>query len=118
MVALHLDFVAKPEESGELGKELATTIEAAQLWHEGLEGSVVLVSDREARLVTVLTFWDGKRFAAGREVRVAWIQKLLMPFADGVIRVHTSLPRFVGRGLREWSASPVMELTLMQVAAE
>jgi len=116
-VALHLDFVAKPDGSGELMTELATAIEATELLREGLEGSIVLVSDREARLVTVLTFWDGVQFAAGREVRIAWMQKLLRPFADGGIRAHTSFPRFVGHGLRELPAAKLIELTVAQVAA-
>ena len=45
--------------------------------------------------MTLLTFWDAQRFAVGRERRIAWVQKLLAPFADGPVRAQTSLPRFV-----------------------
>ena len=62
---------------------------------EGLETGLLLVSDREARLVTLLTFWDARRFANGRERRIAWMQKLLATFADGPVRAQTSTPRFV-----------------------
>ena len=95
MVALHLDFVARPNGSRELASELAAVLEAAKLADEGLASSLLLISDREARLVTLLTFWDRRRFMAARECRTAWMQKLLAPFADGSIRAHTSLPRFV-----------------------
>ena len=95
VVALHLDFVARPNGSGDLASELALAMEDAELGKEGLEASLLLVSDREARLVTLLTFWDSRRFLSARESRIAWIEKLVAPFADGSIRTHTSLPRFL-----------------------
>lgn len=95
VVALHLDFVAKPEGTKELNRELGVILEDAGLVQEGMETGLLLVSDREARLVTLLTFWDARRFAGGRERRIAWMQKLLAPFADGPVRAQTSLPRFV-----------------------
>ena len=94
-VALHFDFVARPNGSRDLASELALTLEDARLGNEGLEASLLLVSDREARLVTLLTFWDARRFRAAREPRIAWMQKLLAPFADGSIRAHSSLPQFL-----------------------
>lgn len=94
-VALHLDFVAKPEGASALNRELGLILKDAGLVEEGLETGLLLVSDREARLVTLLTFWDAQRFAGGRERRIAWMQKLLAPFADGPVRAQTSLPRLV-----------------------
>ena len=95
VVALHLDFVAKPDGAGELSSELRLMLNRAGLAQEGLESALLLVSDREARLVTLLTFWDAGRFATGREQRIAWMQKLLTAFADGPVRAQTSTPRFV-----------------------
>jgi hypothetical protein len=95
VVALHLDFVAKPDGTRELNRELGVVLKDAALVREGLETGLLLVSDREARLVTLLTFWDARRFAGGRERRIAWMQKLLAPYADGPIRAQTSMPRFV-----------------------
>jgi len=95
VVALHLDFVAKPAGTSELNRELGLVLKDAGLVREGLETGLLLVSDREARLVTLLTFWDGQRFANGRERRIAWMQKLLAPFADGPVRAQTSSPQFV-----------------------
>jgi len=92
---LHLDFVAKPNAAGELGRQLASVLKKAGLVEEGLESGLLLVSDREARLVTLLTFWDAERFQSRREQRIRWMQKLLAPFADGPVRAQTSTPRYV-----------------------
>jgi len=94
-VVLRLDFVAKPAANEGLHRRLATLLEQTRLQREGLESGVLLVSDREARLVTLLTFWDCARFNHARERRIAWMQKLLTPFADGIVRAHTSQPRFL-----------------------
>jgi hypothetical protein len=95
VVALHLDFVAKPEGTRELNSLVGAVLKEAGLVEEGLETALLLVSDREARLVTLLTFWDAGRFANARERRIMWMQKLLAPFADGPVRAQTSTPRFV-----------------------
>jgi hypothetical protein len=95
VLALHLDFVAKPNAAGELGQQLASVLKKAGLVEEGLESGLLLVSDREARLVTLLTFWDAERFQSRREQRIRWMQKLLAPFADGPVRAQTSTPRYV-----------------------
>ena len=95
VVALHLDFVAKPEGARELNSLVGAVLEEAGLAKEGLETALLLVSDREARLVTLLTFWDVGRFANARERRIAWMQKLLAPFADGPVRAQTSTPQLV-----------------------
>ena len=92
VMALHLDFVARPGSRSEWMNELAQAIENARL--EGLQACVVLVSDREARLVTLLTFWERRRFLAAREHCIAWMQKLLARFADGPIRARCSVPHF------------------------
>ena len=95
VVALHLDFVAKPEGTRELNSLVGTVLKQAGLADEGLETALLLVSDREARLVTLLTFWDASRFSSARERRIAWMQKLLSPFADGPVRAQTSTPKLV-----------------------
>lgn len=97
VIALHLDFVAKPEGARSLQRELASVLEDAGLVREGLQSGLLLVSDREARLVTLLTFWDAQLFATGRARRITWMQKLLLPFADGPVRAQTSAPHFVLR---------------------
>jgi hypothetical protein len=115
VVALHLDFVAKPDGAGELDRELELMLNRAGLAQEGLESALLLVSDREARLVTLLTFWDARRFATGREQRIAWMQKLLTAFADGLVRSQTSTPRFV---LAEQTTKMELRKSVLDGAAE
>jgi hypothetical protein len=115
LVALHLDFVAKPDGTGELNRQLGLMLNHAGLAEEGLESALLLVSDREARLVTLLTFWDARRFATGREQRIAWMQKLLAAFADGPVRAQTSTPRFV---LAEKAMEIAMDKSVLDGAAE
>ena len=95
LMALHLNFVAKPSIGLQWMNELAEAIENARLDKEGLQASVILMSDREARLVTLLTFWERGRFLATREYCIAWIERLLARFADGTIRAHSSVPQFL-----------------------
>jgi hypothetical protein len=95
LMVLHLNFVAKPSSGPEFMNQLAETIENARLDKEGLEASVMLMSDREARLVTLLTFWERSRFLATRKYCIAWMQRLLARFADGTIRAHSSVPQFL-----------------------
>ena len=95
VTVLHLDFVAKPQETKLLHRELSAVLKDAGLVREGLEHGLLFVADREARLVSLLTFWDAGLFTTGRERRIAWMQKLLSPFADGPVRVQISTPRLV-----------------------
>lgn len=117
VMALHLDFVARPDGARELNRELGAVLKRAGLVQEGLETGLLLVSDREARLVTLLTFWNAEQFASRREQRIAWMQKLLAPFADGPVRAQTSTPRYVlaespiGFGLEESATIRAEELT-------
>ena len=117
VMALHLDFVAKPNGARELNRELGAVLKRAGLVQEGLETGLLLVSDREARLVTLLTVWNAEQFASRREQRITWMQKLLAPFADGPVRAQTSTPRYVlaespiGFGLQESATIRPEELT-------
>ena len=90
--ALRIDFVARPQASGELEAGLACALQAARLEEAGMVASLLLVSDRESRLVTLLSFWDRRIFEPARERRVAWMEKLLAPFSDGAVRTQTGVP--------------------------
>jgi len=95
VAALHFDFVAKPDGTRALNCDLRDVLDASGLADEGLKTALLLVSDREARLVTLVTFWNAQRFATARERSIAWMQKLLTPFADGPVRAQTSTPQLV-----------------------
>jgi hypothetical protein len=93
--ALRIDFVASPGNSTDLASDVAKLLEHAELYREGLQASMLLVSDREARLVTLLTLWHAERFQTERERLITWTLKLVSRFADGPMRAHTSVARFL-----------------------
>ena len=93
--ALRLDFVAKPECAANAAATIGELLSAADLYREGLQSSMVLVSDREARLVTLLTLWDAYEFAASRERRASWLQKLVAGCAEGPVRSSSGFAHFV-----------------------
>jgi hypothetical protein len=89
--ALRIDFVAKPGDSVDVANQISDLLFQADLYREGLQSSALLVSDREARLVTLLTFWDVERFDRSRERLLSWIQRLIVNHSDGPIRASTSV---------------------------
>jgi len=95
IVALRVDFVAKPGQSEELETTVGELLAEAELYREGLESSMLLVSDREARLVTLLTLWDAERFDHSRERLAEWTQKLIAGITDGPIRSYTGMAHFL-----------------------
>ena len=50
---------------------------------------MVLVADMEARLVTVITLWQGAERARHCEENAKWVKKLLTPYVDRWLRVQT-----------------------------
>src|ERR1700687_451001 len=76
VIALRIDFVARPSFKANLAMELGKLFAAACLHEAGLQASVLLVSDREVRVVTLLTLWDGERFNPDRERLTTWTLKL------------------------------------------
>ena len=55
VIALRVDFVAKPCHKTNLATEVGKLFASAGLHEAGLQASVLLVSDREVRVVTLLT---------------------------------------------------------------
>ena len=91
VAALRIDFVSKPSDTTEIASELGELLEQAHLHREGLQASMVLVSDREARLVTLLTLWDAQRFQLSRDRLIDWTIKVVARFADKQPRAYTSV---------------------------
>jgi hypothetical protein len=90
VTALRIDFVTRPGDTNEIAPDLGDLLAQAGLDQEGLVASMVLVSDRETRLVTLLALWDAPRFEASRDRLTALTIKLVAPFADKQPRAHTS----------------------------
>src|SRR5258707_15471595 len=83
VITLRVDFVSKPDHKCEIAGEVGELLAEAGLYQKGLKASMVLVSDREAGVVTLLTLWDADRFNPSRERLTAWTLKFVAQFADG-----------------------------------
>lgn len=73
-----------------------------------------MISDREARLVSVVTFWSGADRVTSGSKRARWLDKLLTPYVDRRLRVRTMdayLPtmRYLLGGVIETGPIPQVE---------
>jgi len=50
-----------------------------------------MISDQEARLVTVVTLWTGEDRANRCRENLRWVHALLAPYVDRCLRVQTML---------------------------
>jgi len=89
LAALSIEFVAKPEEVHRLGSMIPATVRGGLKRAPGFAGCLVMISDREARLVSVITFWTGEDGMTDRSKRTLWLDKLLTPYVDHCLRVRT-----------------------------
>jgi hypothetical protein len=95
VIILRVDFVSKPSNKCEIAGEIGDLLAQAGLHQKGLTASMLLVSDREARVVTLLTLWDAERFNPARERLTSWTLQVVAQFADGPLRAHTSVAHFL-----------------------
>ena len=88
LVALSIEFVAKPEEVHRLRSAIPVTVRGG-LQHDGsFAGCLVMISDREARLVSVITFWTGEDRMTNSSKRSRRLSRLLTPYIDHCLRVQ------------------------------
>lgn len=95
VIALRIDFVARPSHKSNLAAELGELFAAAGLHEAGLQASLLLVADRESRVATLLMLWDGERFTPQRDRLVSRTSKLIANFADGSVRAFTNVAHFL-----------------------
>jgi hypothetical protein len=100
LAALSIEFVAKPKEVHRLGNTIPATVRGGMERAPGFAGCLVMISDREARLVSVITFWTGADGMTDRSKRTRWLYKLLTPYIDHCLRVRTldAYPTALGFG--------------------
>jgi len=91
VMTLRIDFVAKPGHKKEIASEVGELLSDSGLHREGLQASVLLVSDREVRVATLVTLWNAERFNPARERLTSWTLKLVARVADGPVRACTSV---------------------------
>jgi hypothetical protein len=95
VTALRIDFVARPGDTSDVATDVGDLLAQAGLHRKGLQASMLVVSDREVRLMTLLTLWDAQRFNSGRDRLTSWTLKLVSRFADGPVRAYTGVANFL-----------------------
>lgn len=88
LTAFSFEFVAKPEQAAGATLSLPAAIQSGLEDVAGFAGSLVMVSDQEARLITVIIFWDGTDARRGCERSVRRVRALLAPYMDRCLRVQ------------------------------
>jgi hypothetical protein len=89
VTALSVEFVAKPQEAHRVQSAIPTAIAHALEGVTGFAGCLVMISEQEARLVTVITLWVGSDRQKQCRDNARWVQKLLTPYLDRWLRVQT-----------------------------
>ena len=91
VVALRAEFVVKPGQEERVRETIDSILENSFGSDQEFLQALVLVSELESRLVTVLTFWQSSRFAEARERRVQWLRQKMAPYLDQTLRVQSYL---------------------------
>ena len=89
VTALSVEFVAKPQEARRVEAAIPAAIAGALKDLAGFAGCLVMISDQEARLVTVVTLWAGNDRVKRCSQNVRWVHALLAPYLDRCLRVQT-----------------------------
>lgn len=86
--AQSVEFVAVPQMAARLQATLPGAIRSTLQEVEGFAGCAVMISEQEARLVTVVTFWRGHDRARLASTNAKWVEQLLDPYIDRQLRTH------------------------------
>jgi hypothetical protein len=89
LTALSIEIVAKPQEAHRVEAAIPAAIAGALKDVNGFAGCLVMISDLEARLVTVITLWTGNHRAKCCSQNKRWVHALLQPYLDRYLRVQT-----------------------------
>jgi len=84
-----MEFVSKPQEAYRLPAAVPAALEGALGHLPGFAGCLLLISDKESRLVTVVTFWEGENRAELCSKATAWILKVVTPFLDQCLQMRS-----------------------------
>lgn len=81
-----LEFVALPGASERLQRKVASALRDKRANLDRLLNCLVLFSQQEPRLVTVITLWKGSGPANGQEQTSERLKKIIDPFVDRWLR--------------------------------
>ena len=88
LTASSFEFVAKPEQAAAATRFLPAAIQSGLEDIAGFAGSLVMVSDQEARLITAIIFWSGAEASRSCERSVRRVRALLAPYMDRCLRMQ------------------------------
>jgi hypothetical protein len=91
VTAYSVEFVAKPSEVQKAQSALAPAIAGTLKEVTGFAGCMLMSSDQEARLMTVVTFWRGADRLKHCNANTRWVNALLAPYMDRRLRVQTMM---------------------------
>jgi len=91
LTAFSFEFVAKPEQAASAPLLLPSAIQSGLEDITGFAGSLVMVSDQEARLITVIIFWNGTEARRSCERSMRRVRALLAPYMDRCLRMQNQL---------------------------
>jgi hypothetical protein len=109
VTALSVEFVAKPQEAARVEAAIPMAITGSLKDVTGFAGCLVMISDQEMRLVTVVTLWTGMDRAKLCRDNARWVHTLLAPYVDRCLRVQTliaCLPALGTAGSKTNTAEP------------
>jgi hypothetical protein len=89
LMVLSVEFVAKPEKARNALLSLPAAITGSLQEVAGFVGCWVMVSDQEARLITVVTFWSGDKAQKFCKKNVTSVKRLLSTYLDSCLRIQT-----------------------------
>jgi hypothetical protein len=88
VTALSIEFVAKPHEAHRAQLAIPSALAAAFKEVTGFAGCLVMASDQEARLLTVVTLWSGDERQKLCNENLRWVRALLATYLDRCLRVQ------------------------------
>ena len=91
LTAFSFEFVAKPDEAANATLYLPAAIQSGLQDVPGFAGSLVMVSDLEARLITVIIFWEGTEARKSCALSLRRVRTLLAPYLDRCLRAQNML---------------------------
>ncbi len=89
VTALSVEFVAKPQEAHRVQSAIPEALAGTLKDVAGFAGCLIMISNQEARLVTVVSLWAGDDRLKRCAENARWVHKLLAPYVDRCLRVQT-----------------------------
>jgi hypothetical protein len=88
VIAHGVEFVALPGEAANLLRAIPEAMRNTLGNSRSFSGCMVLVSEEEARLVTVITLWAGRNRVEHCNENSKQVKKLLAPYVDRFLRTR------------------------------